>query len=591
LKRHSADSSSVAFARLISESSLKKLAGERYFVRGLAYFREGAVERLVSNGGRVTARVAGTDVYTVKLWRDGRNLDWSCTCPLGQDGEFCKHLVATGLAWLAAGADGKGAQISSEVGAIRKFLEASDKQALVDILTERACEDEELAERLLLAAQRQGACDPGTIEEAVRRAFASNGFVGYREMPKVAARAAAAPELLRELLKRGNTKATAELATDAMERGLKLLERSDDSDGRLGEVLGEVAAVRLAAIRKNALTPVELAKNLFDLQLADGIGFFSLEEHLPALGKEGLAAYRGLAQAEWRKIPSRGPESRKDGDDGPRDQLTEILKTLARMDNDTDALVDTLRRDLAQPYTYLEIAQALSQANRHDEALHWAEAGRSAFKGRLNVPLDDFLVAEYHRRKRHDDAVALRWSRFLENRSLHAYQQLKPAASRAKNWPAWREKALVSLRRPDPRGSRANHAISWIESNTSVLVQVLLWEGDAVAALEAARAGGCGTHLWLQLAGALEADHADEAIAIYQNCIDPIVGRTGNQAYDQAADLLRRIRGLMAHAGRSGEFAAYLQALRIEHKAKRNFIQRLEAVAAEKSDNSKSPPS
>lgn len=73
----------TAFAALISESSLKKLAGEAYYERGLGYFREGAVERLVSHGDRITARVAGTDVYSVKLWRDGRSLDWSCTCPLG----------------------------------------------------------------------------------------------------------------------------------------------------------------------------------------------------------------------------------------------------------------------------------------------------------------------------------------------------------------------------------------------------------------------------------------------------------------------------------------------------------------------------
>lgn len=573
-----------AFAGLISQTSLRKLAGEKYFERGLAYFREGAVERLVSHGDRIIARVAGTDVYTIKLWRDGRRLDWSCTCPLGQDGEFCKHVVATGLAWLDQKA-GPEQRTSPEIAAIRKFLEASDKRALADILTERACEDEELAERLLLAAQRQGASDPGTLKETIRRALASNSFVDYREMPRVAARAAVVPEFLRELLKQGNAREAVELVTDAMKRGLKLLERSDDSDGRLGGVLSEIAAVRLEALRMNALTPVELAKNLFDLQLSDSIGFFSLEDHLPALGKEGLAAYRRLAETAWKKVSPRGPGTRGEEDNGQRYQLTEIMKTLARMDDDTDALVDALKHDLTQPHTYVEIAQALSQANRHDDALHWAEAGRRAFKGRLNVPLDDFLVAEYHRRKRHDDAVALRWSRFLESPSLPTYQQLKAAASRAKSWPAWREKAVAFLRKPESRGSQPGYSASWIASNASVLVQALLWEGDAPAALEAARAGGCGTHLWLQLAGALETDHADEAIVIYRRQIDPIVRVTGNPAYDQAADLLRRVRVLMARTGKSEEFGPYLDGLRTRYKAKRNFMQRLETVATEKAQD------
>src|SRR5688572_1368703 len=141
----------ATLADLISKPVLEELADDRSFERGLAYFRNGAVERLVSHRDRISARVVGTDVYVVKLRPDRGDLGWSCTCPVGQDGAFCKHLVATGLAWLAGHA-GNEVQTSSEIDAIRKFLEASDKQMLVDILVEHACEDEDLANRLLLAA-------------------------------------------------------------------------------------------------------------------------------------------------------------------------------------------------------------------------------------------------------------------------------------------------------------------------------------------------------------------------------------------------------------------------------------------------------
>lgn len=303
----------TALANLITESALEELAGDRSFERGLAYFHGGAVERLVSHKNRINARVAGTEVYAVKLWPDGHRLGWNCSCPMGQDGEFCKHLVATGLAWLAA------------------------------------------------------------LNEVIRKAFASSGFVDYHRMPEVARRAAAVSEILHELSKRGDAKAAAELS-------------------------------------------------------ADGFGFFSLENYRPALGKEGLAAYRKLAETAWKKIPPRQPDSRDNGDDHRRYQLTEIMKTLARLDNDTNALIEVLRRDLTEPYTYLQIAEALAKAKRYDEALNWAEAGRSAFKNQMNVPLDDFLVAEYHRRKRHDDAIALRWSCFIEHPGLQAYQQLQAAS-------------------------------------------------------------------------------------------------------------------------------------------------------------------
>lgn len=92
-------------ADLITESTLEELAGDRYFERGLAYFRHSAVSRLRAGAKEISARVRGSRPYAVRLWLDGRELRWDCTCPLGRDGEFCKHLVATGLAWLAGGED------------------------------------------------------------------------------------------------------------------------------------------------------------------------------------------------------------------------------------------------------------------------------------------------------------------------------------------------------------------------------------------------------------------------------------------------------------------------------------------------------
>jgi len=568
-------------ANLITESALEELAGDRSFERGLAYFRSGAVERLISHKNRISARVAGTQVYTVKLWPEGHRLGWDCSCPMGQDGEFCKHLVATGLTWLAAAGNGD-AQTSSEIEAIRSFLETMDKHALVDMLTERVCEDEDLAAQLLLVAQRHGVSDPAALKEVIRKAFASSGFVDYHRMPELARRAAAVPELLHELSKRGDAKATIALSADAMKRGLQLLERSDDSDGGLGGILSTIAAIHLQASGKAGLAPAQLAKDLFDLQLADGFGFFSLENYRPALGKEGFAVYRKLAETAWEKIPPRQPDSRDNGDDHRRYQLTEIMKTLARADNDTDALVDALRRDLTQPYTYLEIAETLSKAKRHNEALTWAEAGRRASKEQLNVPLDDFLVAEYHRRKRYDDAIALRWSRFTEHPALQAYQQLKAATSKAKSWQDWREKALALLRPSESCNSRSREVFSYRESNASVLIQIFLWEGDPRAALDQARAQGCAGHLWLQIAKALEEQGPTDAIAIYREQIEPIVRLTNNQAYDHAADLVRRIRDLMTPIRKCAEFAPYLDTLRTQHKAKRNFMLRLDAVATEK---------
>jgi superfamily II DNA or RNA helicase len=77
------------------------MAGEPFFQRGRAYWSSGRVLTISEHAGMVTAGVRGTKSYEVRLWAERGDLGYDCTCPLGEDGTFCKHCVAVGLAWLA----------------------------------------------------------------------------------------------------------------------------------------------------------------------------------------------------------------------------------------------------------------------------------------------------------------------------------------------------------------------------------------------------------------------------------------------------------------------------------------------------------
>jgi len=138
-------------ARLITKPALRKLAGERYFERGERYFRSGAVARLRGDESGITARVIGTWPYLARLWLAGRKLDWGCTCPLGVEGEFCKRLVAAGLAWLSGDAGEPGA--AAEQKRVEALLGPLDQQALLEMIADRALWDEPFHEELLLAAR------------------------------------------------------------------------------------------------------------------------------------------------------------------------------------------------------------------------------------------------------------------------------------------------------------------------------------------------------------------------------------------------------------------------------------------------------
>lgn len=83
----------------------------------------------------------------------------------------------------------------------------------------------------------------------------------------------------------------------------------------------------------------------------------------------------------------------------------------------------------------------------------------------------------------------------------------------------------------------------------------------------------------MQLAAGRAADYPADALSIYRARITPLVALTDNAAYARAIELLHKVRKRLRRLGREMEFAAYLAALRIEYKRKRNFIKQLDALA------------
>ena len=93
------------FNAVITEKNLRALAGGLSYSRGEEYFESGLVGPVSEKNGVIAAKVHGSHTYEsrLKLVTESRgktSLDHSCSCPVGQDGDFCKHAVALGLAWL-----------------------------------------------------------------------------------------------------------------------------------------------------------------------------------------------------------------------------------------------------------------------------------------------------------------------------------------------------------------------------------------------------------------------------------------------------------------------------------------------------------
>lgn len=609
---------------------LRDLAGPRSYERGVNYAADGYVHSITEYKGKLVATVTGTHDYQVKLWVEHNSLESDCTCPMGEMGEFCKHCVATALVWAdeaKSASHGRsetktksGANADGRTGTLddaRAHLERQSKESLIELLFEHALEDKSLRERLLLEAARSNpsGLDLETYRRVIKDAVKPGGFVDYYEAGAYAHGIRKVTQELRGLLRDGHAAACIDLTEYALKQVERAIGQVDDSNGQVGGVLDDLQVLHLEACKQAKPDGVKLAQRLFKWELESQWEVFygAAEAYRKVFGKEGLAEYRRLAEAEWAKVPALAPPESKEpkrtgsfpvihkltGEDlenaaqyGRRFHITSIMEALARTDGHVESLVAIKSRDLSSAYSFLKIAEIYREAGQHDKALEWAERGAQAFPNKTDSRLREFLAEEYHRRHRHTEAMEQVLNLYMDAPNIGTYRQLKEHAARAagkstrqqkEEWQDWRERALSHLRamldeRRKGIKNRGNFSAWWGVGDNSTLVEIYLWEGEVDEALKAAEAHGCSDGHWMKLAEALEQPRPSEALRIYRESLEPVIDQKNNRAYEEAVVRIRRIGKLMERTGRAAEFGEFIDDLRHRHKPKRNFIKLLDAI-------------
>lgn len=567
----------------LSPALLKKLAGPAVFARGEAYYNSAAVRRLKMADDMLSARVTGSYPYAVRLWEEDDGIKYECSCPHGEEGNFCKHCVAVGLAWLAEFTSASGTKSASKKKNnpwkdITDFVGMQDAATLAAWLLEAAKRDDVLYENLLLKARR--AAGPASTIKAFRaaidRAVETGGYVDWHEMPTYATGLENIADSLAELLQQGQAAALVDLAEYAITRVELACEYVDDSNGEMTTMLERLGELHHKACLAARPDPVALGERLFDYEMTAEFDAFhdSLRRYAKVLGKEGAARYKQLAEEEWRKVEPRTQETGRDDYDSCRWRISRIMEHIAELSGDIEALVAVKSRDLSSAWNYLGIAEIYRSHRRHDQALEWAERGAEAFPNKPDDRLRDFLAEEYLRRKRYDEAMRLIWEQFTERPCLENYQKLHRFAGKAGLWSVFRQQALKHLDRLISSQAGKRHYFS----SAAILVEIHLWEKNAEAAWDAASRGNIPDQLWLKLAAAREVDYPGDTVPVYRRLIETTVAQTNNAAYDEAIKLVKRLKPLLARLDSPADFGQYIALLRAKYKAKRNFMKLLDKL-------------
>ena len=161
----------------------KELFAPHILQRGLAYYREGAVETLRREGDVVKAVVLGSQQYRVEIGLKGGNItDWSCDCPHASYGTPCKHLAA--VFYKMEDDSREEAPVSGERQTpIRKVIQGLNLEKARALLLRLAERDEAAADQIRLAAEppskQQLRHWEKRIDRLLSRAAGRHGYIEY----------------------------------------------------------------------------------------------------------------------------------------------------------------------------------------------------------------------------------------------------------------------------------------------------------------------------------------------------------------------------------------------------------------------------
>jgi uncharacterized Zn finger protein len=539
-----------------TEVDLKVAAGPRSYDRGLDYLSQ--VKDLDFDGAEITATVYGSDAYEVCLIVDtGRSgnimLVGDCSCPFGQEGNFCKHCVATGLAALKLAEKLQAIPASREQrDLLVSWLASLSKDELVAEILELLHSDRDLRRRFELRAAARGA-NVHQVRSAVQNLVERDGLIEYAEARDYAHDVSRAAEAIDALIDGGAGQDAIYLARDALDWVTEAYSTADDSSGSIGTAAHELLAVHLRACQAAPPDPVDLGEYLADVIIADNYDLApDPRDYTDLLGDAGTTAIREHIAAVYEARPEQW-------------NARNLMESLLKAEGEIDALVAFYSAHLDdRGQQHLTIAHVLDEAGRPGDALDWAERGVGN-AARPDSRLIDYVAARYGAAGRQDDVVELRRSVFQTERSLANYRALRQAATDSGTWQAERPKALAEL----GKDAKIRPAWSW---NSPVLIDALLDDGDLDTAWTAADSGASQDQR-IRLADSSVATRPADALAVYLKAITPLTEQTGDNVYHQMARLLLSARACHEALGTPGEFRQYLTWLRMSQKRKRNLMK------------------
>ena len=426
---------------------------------------------------------------------------------------------------------------------------------LAEIVVKHCYRDEGLLQtvRIALAASAPGDALVKTLAAEIDAIRGDRRFYGYRQSSTLAheldrIRVGITAELLPV-----HPSAAAELLGRLIRLDANVFERSDDSDGVIGDAIAE-------AVRDCGRAWAAVAERDPNMLAAEVLDLFTTDEY-GARGKVIIAFATALGTAGLDELERIARERLEQGAAGKHQYLAVALENIA----DARGYIAARRLAGSEAAAVREIVERLVAVGRLEEALHWAEhTGVPTFEreniARLKVDILDRLG-------RTEDAQAVRWSIFATSLSSDVLAEYLGRLPEAAIGEARQMAIAAALGHPDIH--RALHLLA--DFAPDIAAELVHRRLDEIR--------GEVYFLLRPVADRLAGDHPVAAILLYRKMADAVLCRGQSPHYDHAVRdlvaaerLVPNVEDWLGHLSQED----YRRRVASEHRQKRAFWQRME---------------
>ncbi len=564
--------------KVISEASIKTLAGDASYERGLAYYNNGKVFDFQIKDQHVAAMVEGSMPYRVELHHTAKIFEGSCSCPASDHFDFCKHCVAVALQYYYSTQTNQEFSEQKDVDSVEHYLGTLTKPRLVDELYHFIRNDSESYELWKLQAELvTGQLGAKDVRKHITKAlpFKSSGLWRYSE---VASYFSSAEKRLRSLapaFEKLSSTEVIKLIVYAYERLEKTLHTIDDSGGYRFDVMALLKSYLQKAFKDSGLDANAKVKLITGFYTNSKYTYELLRDDADLDSLLNSKERTGLTKALhdfWKKEPS--PNAEDLYRDLAFNRVESALLALAKDKGDTELELELLAKSAVSVSRCLDLVKRCIELKLIDQAESWQRYA-SQFE---NLRLSDISAIEHSQiqlwlaKGELGQAIKAQWAYFEEEESLEALNDVLATAKQLDERSQWLSKGIGHLQTLIPTKQTNQRDVDRCET----LVAIYLNERQIDRAIDIAHKKKLSPATLMGVVNQSPVLGRKQS-QIAERAINYLVDLGSQQTYERAMGFINKLS--QKKASPTHQFKQLINALyqRPDNKRKINFIKLFKA--------------